>query len=81
MIPVDYWVDGCESNECPVSLITPKSFELVQIFVAATKVREETGTIMDLSQSPGWMYDAARLIQDQKIKAEVARQKAVEKLT
>jgi hypothetical protein len=36
---------------------------------------------MDLSQSPGWMYDAARLIQDQKIKAEVARQKAVEKLT
>jgi hypothetical protein len=81
MLPVNYWVDGVESNECPVCLITPRNFELVQIFVAAAKVREETGTIMDLSQSPGWLYDAARLVQDQKIRSEVARQKAVGKLT
>lgn len=78
-IPQRYFVDGVETDECPVSAITPRSFELVQLFATADKAREKTGNVMDLNASPGWLYDAAVILRNQEIEVEIARDKAIDR--
>ncbi len=78
-VPIQYWIDSVKTKECPVSLITPRSFELVQLLAGADKVREKTGTSLDVSKV-GWLWDAARVIREQEIEVEIARDKAVEKI-
>jgi len=56
-----YRVDGVETNECPVSLISPQSRELVTLFTGAEQVHKVAGACLfgpDLGKWPTWAYDA-----------------------
>ncbi len=63
-------------EECPVSFITQRSYDLVLLFVKAERVREETGaSILGSSDRwPGWFADAADVIRIAKIQEINARQ-------
>lgn len=71
-----YSVDGTEVNECPVSLITPRSLELVQIFARARYVADEGGAALfgpDISRWPIWAVDATVVIEQERAKEQAAR--------
>lgn len=50
-----------ETNECPVSLISPHSRELVSLFTGAEQVHKVSGASLfgpNLGKWPTWAYDA-----------------------
>lgn len=66
-------------NECPVSLISPKSAELVQVFTRANHAREGGGAALfgpDLSKWPTWAVDALVVIEQERVKEHNARLEA-----
>jgi hypothetical protein len=60
-----YAIDDTECKECPVSLITPESFQLVQILTDAQHVQKSTGAVSFSSDAGRWparLYDAAKVL-------------------
>lgn len=78
--PVEYNVKGTSTNECPVSLISPESFELVQIYARSKQIGGESGGVSpfgpNLGKWPARMADAFCVLETERVKAETARQSA-----
>ena len=53
------------SSECPVSAITQRSFDLVQITNSLMTIKEATGASMEVADMPGHLFDAIRICQTQ----------------
>jgi hypothetical protein len=71
-----YEVPNTEIPECPVSYVSPKAQELVQIFNRGRHAHENSGVGLfghDLSKWPAWAVDAVVVIEQERIKAENAR--------
>ncbi len=71
-----YEVTDTEIDECPVSFITPKASEIVQILNRTRHAKENSGAGLfghDLSKWPAWAVDAVVVIEQERIKAENAR--------
>jgi hypothetical protein len=78
-VPVTFFVPDTDTSECPVADITPRSYDVVQLFATANRVNENNGAALygsDLSEWPGWAVDAARILETQHIRFENARLKA-----
>lgn len=71
-------IDELSCNECPVTLITPESKRLVEIFDRAGLVNAAPLYGPDLSKWPARMVDAAGIIQQEANRTENARMKARE---
>jgi len=74
-VPARFSVHGTETRECPVSLITPESFELVQILSSAEDIYRSTGAVAlgpDASQWDARLYDAARLVANEEARIKNA---------
>jgi len=62
-----------------VSLITPRSIEIVHVFSRARRAHEASGAALfgpDLSRWPGWAADAAVVIEEERIREHNARVEA-----
>jgi hypothetical protein len=62
---ITYAIEDTETQECPVSLITAESYQLVQILTDARHVREATGAISFSPNAGEWpprLYDAAKIV-------------------
>jgi hypothetical protein len=62
--------------ECPVSFITPRSRELVEVFMRAKRLTESSGASMfgpDLSAWPAWAVDSFDVLERESIRYENAR--------
>ena len=71
-----------ETNECPVSLIEPESFELVQIIATGMTIHEMTGATDGGADSSQWdarQYDALLVFTHEERRVEMAIRKAQEK--
>jgi hypothetical protein len=78
---ITYRVDGIECTECPVSLINPESFQLVQILSDARHVREQTGAVSfdpNAGEWPPRLYDAAKILAIEDIRINNSLQQALE---
>ncbi len=79
-VPVS--IPGTEINECPVSYITPQSFELVQIHQAGSMIKNLTGAIDFGGDSSAWdarHYDALYVIaiEDRRVEDEIEQARAM----
>lgn len=74
-------VEEIELSECPVSLITPESRQLVEIQVSAQTMSKSGVSLYgpDASRWPARMYDAAVVVQQEHNRAENAIAEAAEK--
>lgn len=69
-----------DSWECPVSAITPESFDLVQIVNDAQNMKEFMGATLYGADSADWdqrHYDAVRVIAQEDARAQNAVDKAL----
>jgi hypothetical protein len=71
-----FTLDEVSCNECPVTLVTPESMRLVEIFGRAQFVSGAPLYGPDLSRWPARMVDAAAVIQQEQNRTENARSKA-----
>ncbi len=70
-----FMIFGTATNECPVSLISAQSLELVQLF-ARTRMMKEFGASPyggNLSRWPSKLVDAFTLLQEEHTKVENLR--------
>lgn len=76
-IPTDYTVSGTSISECPVSYITPESYELVQMYARSKQIGGEQGTSSlfgpNLDDWPCRIADAFCALETEKVKTESAR--------
>ena len=63
-------------SECPVSSITQRSFELVQIVNTLVGVKDATGSTLGVEQMPGYLLDAVRVCQSESRAVENAMEEA-----
>jgi len=67
----EYWPDEPgQIAECPVSYITPKSTQLLQIFSIAGRAHDASGAALygpNLSEWPAWAVDAIDAIEQARI--------------
>lgn len=73
---VPFTISDLESADCPVSAITQRSKDLVRLFADARIIKEASGAVLfgpDASEWPGWAWDAARLLEVERIRIENAR--------
>jgi hypothetical protein len=78
---VTYVIDGTECVECPVSLISPESIQLVQLLTDARHVREQTGAVSfdpDAGRWPARLYDAAKILAIEDIRISNSLHEALE---
>lgn len=71
-------MEDVESAECPVSLITPDTAELLRLFTRAERL-QESGTALfgpDLSAWPAWAVDAFDVLTTESIRYENAKWEA-----
>jgi hypothetical protein len=74
-----YTVDDTEIDECPVSLITPASVELVQVIDRMHIAKDRTGASpygTDLSKYPSKLVDSLIAIEIEERKVALARHTA-----
>jgi hypothetical protein len=75
----EYSIEGVETAECPVSLISPRAAEIVQVFSRAKYAKDGAGAALygpDLSKWPAWAVDAAVAIEQERIREHNARSAA-----
>lgn len=68
-------MEGVATAECPVSLITPESGEILRLFTRAERL-QESGTALfgpDLSAWPAWAVDAFDVLTTEQIRLENAK--------
>jgi len=63
-------------SECPVSAITQKSFDLVQIVNMLQSANKSTGAALPAGEMPGHLLDAIRVVQSESQACEVAMEEA-----
>lgn len=63
-------------SECPVSAITQKSFELVQIVNTLQGAKDSTGSTLAVDDMPGHLLDAIRICQSENRSCETAMDEA-----
>jgi len=72
-----YWsIPGVRESECPVSLITQKSFELVEIVNQMQGAFKSTGSTVGADEMPGYLLDAVRVCQSESISVDNAMDEA-----
>jgi hypothetical protein len=73
-----HWtVNEIWESECPVSAITQKSFELVQLVNTLQGAKKAAGSTLGADEMPGFLLDAVRLVQSESGASELARDEAV----
>jgi hypothetical protein len=71
-----YGVPGVSIKECPVSFITPKSIDLVQVAAKSQHAREASGASLygpDLSKWPARAAEVMITLEVERVTAENAR--------
>jgi len=63
-------------SECPVSAITQKSFELVQLVDTLERTLKVTGSTLGADEMPGFLLDAIRICHQEEQAVEVAEREA-----
>jgi hypothetical protein len=78
---INYALDDEQIEECPVSVITPESKALVEIFSGSRIVHKQCGTssLGDPSQWSGKMVDAATIFEVCSRKQEAEMHDAIER--
>ena len=72
----EFTIAGIATAECPVSLITPRSQELLQMYIRAKRVKEASGAALfgpDQSEWPAWAVDAVDVCELESIRHENAK--------
>ena len=78
---VSYFIADTECVECPVSLISPESFQLVQILTDAQHVQKATGAVSfdpNAGEWPPRLYDAAKILAIEDIRIYNSLQEALD---
>jgi hypothetical protein len=76
--PLSYELaEGPSMTECPVSAITPRSFELVQIVNTLMRARESAGSAAPADRLPGHLVDALSICKTENDRADAAMTDAV----
>lgn len=70
-------VPHVSESECPVSLITERSFDLVQIVDQLQGAKDSTGSTVGADRMPGFLLDAVRVFQSESMACETARNEAL----
>lgn len=68
-------IDGVECSECPVSLITQESIEVLDMYARARRGHEAFGLTMfgpDILQWPAWAVDLVQLCESERARVEAA---------
>jgi hypothetical protein len=76
-----YFIRDTECHECPVSLISPESFQLVQLLTDAQHVHKATGAVSfdpNAGEWPPRLYDAAKILAIEDIRISNSLQEALE---
>jgi hypothetical protein len=76
-----YSIEDTECKECPVSFITPESFQFVQLITDAQHVHKATGAVSFDSNAGNWpsrLYDAAKVIAIEELRISNALHRAIE---
>lgn len=71
-----YGISGVSIPECPVSYITPKSMDLVQLMARCQHAKEASGASLygtNLSEWPAAMAEAMIALEIERVTAENAR--------
>jgi hypothetical protein len=79
---LSYFISDTECVECPVSLISPESFQLVQILTDAQHVQKGTGAVSfdpNAGEWPPRLYDAAKILAIEDIRISNSLQEALER--
>lgn len=76
-IPFHWSVAEPSESECPVSAITPKSIELVQLVASLQIAHEATGSTLSAAEMPGAIADAIRIIENESRAIDNARDDAL----
>jgi hypothetical protein len=66
-------------SECPVSSITQRSFELVQLVNSLQGVQGATGSTVGADDMPGYLLDAIRICQSEVKAVEAAMDEELHK--
>ncbi len=72
-----FGVDGVECEECPASLITQESIELLDMYARARRGHDAFGTTIfgpDLLQWPAWAVDLVQLCETERQRVDQAEQ-------
>lgn len=69
--------EGPKLSECPVSAITPRSFELVQIVNTLMQVNQSAGAAVPADRLPGHLLDALSICKTETDRAEAAMSEAI----
>jgi hypothetical protein len=77
--PFSWVIVGVAESECPVSLITERSFELVQIVNAMQNAFETTGSAVGADEMPGCLFDAVRLCAAEARTCDAAQEEAADR--
>jgi hypothetical protein len=75
-VETPYELEEPSIAECPVSLISQRSIELVQI-VGTIRSVKSSGVTLDLLDMPGHLVDAVRIIERETAAVEAAQDEAV----
>lgn len=76
----EYTVDGVTCHECPVSAITPRSGELVGLYMRSKRLHDASGACLfgpDQSAWPAWAVDAFDTLEVEQIRLDAARDEAL----
>jgi hypothetical protein len=68
-----YTVPGVETAECPVSLITGRSRELIQIVIRARQLQRSGGSLFAAGEWPVEIVDAVCAVEQADCQVENAR--------
>ncbi len=77
-VPVPFVLDGPHLRECPRSLATQSSDDLVRLVGTITSAHDAAGAAVAADQMPGYVLDALQLVAREKRAIEHAQQEAVE---
>jgi hypothetical protein len=75
-----YVVSGVETAECPVSLITAESLQLLEMVTSSNLTKESSGAALfgpNTSRWPAWWHDAVVVVALQERAEQAARMEAM----
>jgi len=65
-------IAGILETECPVSSITQRSFDLVQIVNTLERARTATGSTLGADEMPGYLFDAIQICKAEGLTVDTA---------
>jgi hypothetical protein len=65
-------IQAIYETECPVSKITERSMDLIQIVNGLMGVQAATGSALPVESMPGYLFDAIRIIRHESQSIEAA---------